>query len=84
MSKFITTSASSRASSAENFGYGIGSLVVVLREVMPLRLWMTLGLSSLLTVRVFTTDAALEVARWTAVYLALLGLLIGSAVFKRR
>lgn len=69
---------------AENLGYGIGSLVSILGELMPLRQWGTLCLSFGLILKVSTTDSLLEIARGTAVYLALLGLLLGSAVFSRR
>lgn len=69
---------------AEKTGYRIGSLAAVLQEIMPLRLWMTLGLSFILVLKVFTTDSVLDVARWTAVYLALVMLLMGSAVFFKR
>jgi hypothetical protein len=68
----------------EAAGYIGGTLTAVLQAVMPVRMWILLTASVVLLIEVFQTESLLSIARMASVYLVVLGVLIGSAVFQRK
>lgn len=68
----------------EAAGYIAGTLTAVAQMVMPVRMWITLIASTVLLVFVFRSESPLNVARALCIYVSLIAVLIGSAVFSKR
>jgi len=67
----------------EAAGYIAGTLAGCAQMVMPVRMWITLIASAALIVFVFRSESLLHIARACCVFVTMIAILIGSAVFGR-
>ena len=69
-------------SPSEAAGYIAGTLVSIVRVVMPIRMWLTLFASTTLVIIIFNTDSLMTIARAVCCYSVIIVLLISSAIYR--
>ena len=79
-----TASNTKEKTPTEAAGYIAGTLTGAAQMVMPVRMWVTLIASITLIVFVFQSESPLHIARALCVFITLVAILIGSAVYGRR
>lgn len=68
----------------EAAGYIAGTLTGAAQMIMPVRMWITLVATIVLIVFAFQTDSLLNIARALCLFISLISILVGSAVYRRR
>jgi len=79
-----TATTSESRTPTEAAGYIGGALTALARAFMPVRMWLLLIASVVALIVAFQTESMLSIARIAFVYMVVVAVLIGSAVFQRR
>jgi len=79
-----TETASEAKTATAAAGYVSGALTAIAQAVMPVRMWLLLAASIVALIVVFQTESMLSIARIAFVYMVLVAVLVGSAVFQRK
>src|ERR1035441_769656 len=80
----VTPTTSESRTPTEAAGYIGGALTAIAQAFMPVRMWLLLVASIVALILAFQTESVLSIARIAFVYMVIVALLIGSAVFQRK